>query len=160
MVKPQLLSKLDLFRGLTPEELEMLAGLFHPERYAAQQVIFRQGDRAEKLHILLTGEIEILLQPYDGEKLLVATISPGGIFGWSAALGRRQYTSDAVAVVEGEGLSIRGKALRSFCQAHPQSGVVLLERLAEVISSRLRNTHHKVFELLQSNLHPESAPRA
>jgi len=160
MVKPQLLSTLDLFGGLAPEELEMLAGFFHPERYAAQQVIFRQGDPADKLHILLTGEIEILLKPYDGEKLMVAAISPGGIFGWSAALGRRQYTSDAVAVVEGEGLSIRGKALRAFCQAHPKSGVVLLERLAEVISSRLRNTHQKVLELLQSNLHPESASRA
>jgi len=155
MVKPQLLMSLDLFQGLTPDQIDMLAGFFQPERYAAQQVVFRQGGRAEKLHILLSGQVEIVLKPYDGEQLPVATINPGGIFGWSAALGRRQYTSDAVVSAEGEGLSIRGKALRSFCEAHPESGVLLLERLAEVISSRLRNTHHKVFELLQENLHPQ-----
>jgi CRP-like cAMP-binding protein len=155
MVKPQQLLSLELFQGLTPEQLDMLAELFHPERYEAQQVVFRQGDRAEKLHILLSGQIEILLKPYDGEQLMVATIDPGGVFGWSAALGRRQYTSDAVVTAEGEGLSIRGKALRGFCEAHPESGVLLLERLADVISSRLRNTHDKVLELLQANLHPQ-----
>lgn len=151
MVIPQMLATLDLFQGLSPEELDMLSGLLHPERYAADQVVFHQGDRAEKLHILLSGQVEILLKPYDGEKLLVASIDPGGIFGWSAALGRREYTSDAVAVIDGDGLSIRGKALRTFCETHPESGVLLLERLTEVISSRLRSTYHKVFELLQAN---------
>lgn len=155
MVKPQQLLSLELFQGLTSEQVDMLAGLFHPERYEARQVVFRQGDRAEKLHILLSGQIEILLKPYDGEQLLVATIDPGGVFGWSAALGRRQYTSDAVVAVKGDGLSIRGNSLRSFCEAHPESGVLLLERLADVISSRLRNTHNKVLELLQANLHPQ-----
>lgn len=151
MVKPQVLAKLDLFRGLNAEQLEMLSRLLNPEQYAMQQAIFHQGDRADKLHILLSGQVEILLKPYDGEQLLVASIGSGGVFGWSAALGRREYTSDAVAVVDGEGLSIRGKALRSFCEAHPESGVLVLERLTEVISSRLRSTHHKVFELLQAN---------
>jgi CRP-like cAMP-binding protein len=102
MVKPQQLLSLELFQGLTPEQLDMLAGLFHPERYEAQQVVFRQGDRAEKLHILLSGQIEILLKPYDGEQLMVATIDPGGVFGWSAALGRRlcQDRKETVMAVE------------------------------------------------------------
>jgi CRP-like cAMP-binding protein len=151
MVQPQVLATLELFRGLTPEQLDLVSSLVHLEFYAEQQVVFRQGERAEKLHILLSGQVEILLKPYDGEQLLVASISPGGVFGWSAALGRRAYTSDAVATVAGKGLSVRGQALRSFCEAHPESGVLLLERLTEVISSRLRSTHHKVFELLQAN---------
>ena len=66
MVKPQLLMSQDLFQGLTPDQIDMLAGFFQPERYAAQQVVFRQGGRAEKLHILLSGQVEIVLKPYDG----------------------------------------------------------------------------------------------
>ncbi len=136
--------------------MRQLETLINHEAYSKGEVIFQQGDRADRLHILQSGQVEILLKPYDGEMLSVAVIESGGIFGWSAALGRRDYTSDAVVIDPGVGLSIRGDDLRDFCETYPESGVLLLERLAEVISARLRNTHTKVVELLQRGLAPNS----
>ena len=150
------LKSIPIFKGLSPEILDLLAQLIAREQYAAGEVIFRQGERADKLHVLQSGLVEIRLKPYDGEILTVAMIESGGVFGWSAALGRRDYTSDAVAIEDGKGMSIRGDDLRSFCEDHPESGILLLERLAEVISARLRNTHQKVMELLQQGLAPNN----
>ena len=146
------LSILPMFRGLESEELQLLTSCFQRESYQGETLIFKQGERAEKLHILLSGKVEIRFKPYDSEVITVASLRQGDVFGWSAALGRQDYTSDAFVTTPGNGLSIRGDVLREFCESHPQIGIILLERLAEVISSRLRQTHGKVVQLLQEGL--------
>jgi hypothetical protein len=42
--------------------------------------------------------------------------------------------------------------LRRLCETHPKTGVVILERLAEVIAERLRSTHEHVVEMLRQGL--------
>jgi hypothetical protein len=42
--------------------------------------------------------------------------------------------------------------LRRLCRAHPQTGVVILERLAGVIAERLNSTHAKVIDMLQEGM--------
>jgi CRP-like cAMP-binding protein len=88
----------------------------------------------------------------------VSTIKPGGVFGWSAALGRRSYTSGAVCTEPGRSLSIRGHDLRRICEESPATGVILLERLAEVIAQRLTGTHSQVMELLRQGVAPRQEP--
>jgi CRP-like cAMP-binding protein len=78
----------------------------------------------------------------------VTTIREGGVFGWSAALGRQNYTSYAIASTDCQVLDIRGEALRRLCRTHPKIGVIVLERMAEVIASRLENTHQMVVDML------------
>lgn len=146
------IESLSIFQNLEQDDLDLLVGLFESEEYDADQKIFQQGQRADKVHILIEGEIEIQFKPYDGEVITVSNIHAGDIFGWSAVLGRWDYTSDAVAIKDGHGLSMQGKVLREFCAEHPTTGIILLERLAEVISARLRSTHEKVVGLLQKGV--------
>jgi CRP-like cAMP-binding protein len=63
------------------------------------------------------------------------------------------YTSSAVALEDSQLLSIRGQVLRRLCETHPKTGVVILERLAEVIAERLRSTHEHVVEMLRQGMH-------
>ena len=146
------LHSLTLFQGLAPEDIDLLAGAFRRDEYPARKVIFAQGDPAGRLYVLISGRVAILFKPYDGDTLPVADIGPGGVFGWSAALGRPTYTSCAVVVEECEAISISGEELRRLCTSHPQTGVVILERLAGVIAERLNSTHAKVVEMLQQGI--------
>jgi len=111
--------------------------------------VFAQDDPADRLYVLLSGRVAIRFKPHDGETLTVTEIAPGGVFGWSAALGRRSYTSSAVSLEAGEALGLRGADLRRLCETQPDTGVVILERLAEVIAERLRSTHAQVVDLLR-----------
>jgi len=142
------LGKVPLFTGLSNQDVELLSKSFSPASFPSGTVIFRQGDKASRLYVLLSGHVSIQFKPHDGEVLTVAEISPGDVFGWSAALGRDAYTSCAVATANSEALSIRGQDLRDLCKTHPETGVLILERLATVIAERLKNTHQKVVELL------------
>ena len=55
-------------------------------------------------------------------------------------------------VEECEAISISGEELRRLCTSHPQTGVVILERLAEVIAERLNSTHAKVVGMLRQGI--------
>ncbi len=138
-----------LFTGFSEKQLSDLAELVEGEHLQDGQIIFAQDDPADRLYVLLSGRVAIRFKPHDGDMLTVTEIGQGGVFGWSAALGRRSYTSSAVCLQAGDALGLRGTDLRRLCEAQPETGVVILERLAEVIAQRLRSTHEQVVELLR-----------
>jgi len=151
---PLSLEDLPFFQGLSAADRSRILAHFRVEEHHAGEVLFLQGDYAERLYLLVSGQMEIRFKPDDGEELLVAVIEAGGVFGWSAALGRRRYTSRAVCTADGRCLSIRGRDLRRICDEHPTTGVVLLERLAEVIAQRLTSTHVHVMSMLRQGMEP------
>jgi len=146
------LESLTFFQGLTPAELGLLRYLFTPCDYFSSAQLFEQGDAAEYLYIVVTGEVIVRYKPDDGPPLVVTHVYPGGIVGWSAALGSKAYTSGAEAVCNTHLLRVRGTDLRNLCEQYPATGNVILDRLAGVIAERLRNTHPQVKAMLESAL--------
>lgn len=143
---------LPLFQGLDQKTLDLIIPRFEYETFSKEEVVFEQNDRAEKLYILVDGKVEIRFKPDDGEVLTVTEIEQGGVFGWSAALGRDVYTSCAVTVKKSSTFSVSGDELRHLCEQYPDSGVIILERLAEVIAQRLQKTHAHVVAMLHEGV--------
>jgi CRP/FNR family transcriptional regulator len=139
---------------MAPDEIEHVARMGEVRQYANGEALFTQGEPADRLHVLLSGRVSILFKPHDGDVLTVAEIQPGGVFGWSSALGRRAYTSSAVGLEDCQTFCLRGEALRKLCELHPETGVTILERLAQVIADRLDSTHTQVVELLRLSMRP------
>lgn len=148
------LEDIPFFLGLSSADRKRILANFRAEDRRAGQVFFQQDQPADRLYLLVSGRVEIRFKPDDGEALTVSVIEAGGVFGWSAALGRSSYTSGAVCTADGRCLSIRGRDLRRVCQDHPATGVILLERLAELIALRLTSTHDHVMELLRQGVRP------
>ena len=144
--------QLPLFDGLTPAQLELLRPLFIPCDCYSESVLFNQGDPAEYLYIVVVGEVTIQHKPDDGPPITITRVRPGGVVGWSAVLGNREYTSGAVCSVYSQMLRVRGEDLRILCEQHPETGILILERLATVIAKRLRNTHDQVMNLLKEGM--------
>ena len=138
-----------LFEGLTAAQREVLRPLFDPCDCYAGTILFEQGDPADHLFAVVTGEVVVTFKPDDAPTLIVARVQPGSIVGWSAVLCCRCYTSSAECTQYTQLLRVRGTDLRRLCIQHPETGVLVLDRLAAVIAERLRSTHDMVFSLLQ-----------
>lgn len=136
------LERFSFFKGLSEDDLALLAPSFRTRRFRAGALIFDQGETAEYFYLLVRGEVIIRHKPEDGPAMTVTRVRPGEIFGWSAAVGNRTYTSSAICERECEALQIRGSALRSLCQQHPQAGRIILERLSMVIAERQKSYPH------------------
>lgn len=146
------LESIPLFQGLDPQDLSLLSERLQTDSFSKGEVIFSQGDPANRLYVLTSGQVAIQFKPEDGDTITVTEIKEGGVFGWSSALGRQAYTSCALCLDESKTLSVLGDELRELCATHPETGIILLERLAEVIASRLRNAHAHVVEMLQQGM--------
>jgi len=146
------LVQLSIFKNLSDAQFEQLEPMLEYVLLRPNQIVFEQSQFADYLYILLTGEVLVRYKPYDGPSITVARIVRGGVFGWSAALGRLAYTSSAVVSVAGEAYRIQGQKLRQLCEHNPETGVVLLERLANVIAERLHNAHTQIVNILSQGM--------
>jgi CRP/FNR family transcriptional regulator, cyclic AMP receptor protein len=145
-------AQLSIFAGLNDLEISQLLPYMVECQFLKNQVVFEQGLPADYLYLLLAGEVVIHYKPYDGPPITVARIEPGGVFGWSSALGRDIYTSGAEAVQDSLAYRIRGSNLQVLCEQHPETGFVLLDRLAGVIAERLNNTHTQILGILSQGI--------
>jgi CRP-like cAMP-binding protein len=143
---------LAFFNNLSSQDAQVLEPYFSNQGWVAGTTIFEQGDPADFLYLLASGEITIRYKPHDGPVMTVTRIQPGGIFGWSAATGNPVYTSGAVCNLDSEVLRIRGTDLRSVCEKHPDLGKLILERLSAVIAERQRSQQSRVNSILADGL--------
>lgn len=142
-----------LLEGLSQAQRALLEPLFIPCEFAAETTLFEQGDPAENIFAVISGEVMVIYKPDDGPAITVAHVQPGSVVGWSAAIGSRHYTSGAVCTTFTQLLRVRGDDLRKLCSHHPETGGVILDRLATVIAERLHSTHDLVMSLLRLGMH-------
>ncbi|MFL7813743.1 MAG: Crp/Fnr family transcriptional regulator [Anaerolineales bacterium] len=148
----ELLDRFAFIEGFSQEQVAILDPMISDVRYDTDQVIFSQGEVADYLYFVIDGRVSIRFKPEDGPVLSVADVKQGEVFGWSSALGSKCYTSSAVCAEGGLFVRITGKDLKRLCQEHPETGILILNRLAGVIAQRLRGTHEQVVALLHHGL--------
>jgi len=150
----KIFDRLAIFEGMDTSQRTMLKAYFVPCECKDEQVIFAQGDCAEYLYVVIEGEVSIRFKPDDGPELVVSRIQEGGVFGWSAAFGRGSYTSGATCTQSAKLLRVRGKDLKMLRENHPETGILILERLAAVVARRMENNgdHSQVVAFLEHGL--------
>jgi len=140
----------DVLRDISDKQLMELRTILQKDQYSAGQVIIQQNQRATDLFILISGEVEITHRPYDGPALTVAKVKAGGVFGWSAILGRDKYSSTVTALEDCRVYHVRGFKLQHFCEEHQETGVVLLEKMALSVAQQPAQVHDQIMKILQS----------
>lgn len=98
VLKPQILSKVDLFENLTITDLEKIAHSAYGLELLKDEVLFLQGDPAEKIYLILQGHIKLVQTHHDGQQILIRVAGPVEMLG-AVALGRvNAYPASAFAI--------------------------------------------------------------
>jgi len=145
-------AQIPFFKGLSKEQIDHIEPIFQLCRFQQDQTIFQQGQVAQFFYILLEGSVEIRYKPYDGPPLTVARLAPGNVFGWSSVLGRDTYTSAAITLLRCDVYCGSYINLKKMVHRYPETGDILLDRLAGVIAERIRSTHTKVLSMLKEGM--------
>ena len=137
----------DLFRGLSSAELETLAPILAPVTFAPDAPIFREGDPADRLYILVAGKVNIGLDLGGGHRRRLASIGPGVTFGEMALLDGGVRSADSWADSPVECLALPIPALHEIGQAQPRILTTILLNIGRDISQRLRQANAQIRSL-------------
>jgi CRP-like cAMP-binding protein len=150
MITAEMLSQSGVFEGLTEEQLKAVADISEETNCQHGAVLFWEGDLAEHLYILLEGEINIFVQLSSRPgRVTVSVISePYLPVGWSGLVAPHVYTASALCESDCRLVAIDGEALMKVLEDDPQMGFVVMCRIAEVLSSRARNTRFALLKTL------------
>jgi len=145
------LSNTPLFQNLEPAQITLLMPLFEKYTCPPDTTIFEQGDPASYLYYLLIGNVAIQYKPYDSSLITLTRLHSGDVFGWSAVIGSSHYTSSIISETQIEALRIKSTDLLNLISEHPETGKIIIDRIASVVSSRWKNAHAQVQALLNSH---------
>jgi len=140
------------FQGLDPQYVELVAGCGANARFNAGDVIFREGEPANRFYIIRHGRVSLeIFVPERGPKMM-ETLDEGDVFGWSWLFPPYRWQFDARALELTRVIAMDGQCLRGKCEEDPRLGYELMKRFAQIMVGRLQSTRLRLLDLY--NPHP------
>ena len=150
------LSKIPIFRRLSPDELEQLAAEVGQVKFADDQTIFNEHDKGDALYIVDAGSVRIWVLDEDVKPVTLAELSPGEFFGELAVLDRGPRSTNATAIGETILHRLSSDDFQKFLIEHP---AVAIDIICE-IGARMRQTNMLVSQRATRNINVEMEERS
>jgi CRP-like cAMP-binding protein len=147
-----LLGQVPVFETLAPEDLQRVAEVAVPRSFAANQVIFREGDSSDTCYIVRRGHARALREHVDGRSLALAHFGPGDIFGELAMFDaeRRSATVETLDAVDA--IALAGSDMRRLLGQHPDIAVKLVIALGRRLREANERLTRQSFQTVQSRV--------
>lgn len=142
MIPTQVVSQIDLFAGLSEKLLTTIASRCEEIGCVEGERLFREGERAKGLYFLLEGRVALQVQLSSRLENMTVTVidSSGQGIGWSAVISPFYYTASALCQTNCSLVAINGQELMQVLEQEPAAGSIVWQRIAGLISSRLRDS--------------------
>ncbi len=139
----ELLRNIPLFANIEPSKLKLLAFTSERISYAADQVLFNQGEIGDAAFIIIEGEADITIDSPQGP-ITVATVGRNDIVGEIAILCDVPRTASVRAKDKLETLVISKDLFFRLIMEFPQIAVEIMRKLAQ----DLNRTNEKLSKAL------------
>jgi glutaminase len=134
----------ELFSGLDPEEIEVIANKLTRQAYARDELIMAQGEPASKLFLLASGKVSIKLDLPGGKTKRLATLSPGLVFGEMAWIERSQRSAAVIADMDSLCYQLEMDDFDAMVSEHSHIKVRIQENLLRIFSRNLRKANDEI----------------
>jgi CRP-like cAMP-binding protein/small-conductance mechanosensitive channel len=125
------LGQVELFRGLSSEELDDLADSVKVAPFVAGEVVTRQGAKANWFYVLTQGHVEIRIATASGGSNRVNTLSAPDFFGEMAVVAGTPREATVVAMDDVECLRVDRSVFRQLLERRPEISRDVAQTLAE-----------------------------
>jgi CRP-like cAMP-binding protein len=144
-----LLSKTELFGGLSESALQLLAENFHEAHFGKGGMLFARGDPGNHLYLIAEGRVRLATATEEGRELSFRHAATGEILGEIAALDGGPRTAEAMALVAVVAYSLERRVLRELMARQP----VIAGRFIDFLCRRVRDTSDQLEAIALHPLH-------
>lgn len=138
------LKKIDLLDRLPDEEIEKLSEMTSMEEVSESQPIYFPGERSDMIYLLKKGRVKISRRTPDGQKITVALLGPGEIFGELSLTDEQQRDTVAETVEKSLVCAVSRDQFQEFLADNPE----LAFNLTKLMGDRRREIESKIESLI------------
>lgn len=153
--REEIIREVPLLARLSEADRRDLASSGRVRSYASGDVLFREGDRGDSLHIIIEGGVRVAVLSSAGVEAAVALLGPGEFVGDLALLDGLPRSASAIASQATKTLVVTRSAFTRWLAGRPEAALALLETL----SLRVRRTDEALVDLAFVSLPQRLAKR-
>ena len=146
------LSEQPFFRDMKRQHLAMLAASAMPTQFAAGQLVFCEGEIANRFYLIQRGKVLLQVPQAEGRAVPIQVLGDSDVLGWSWLFPPFYWHFDARALEPTNAIFFYGTRLRDQCEADHDFGYELMKRVAQVLIHRLQATRAQLLELHASHI--------
>ena len=135
------------FEGLNEAEVELVTSVVEYRRCPAETVVVESGSNNRCLYIVYSGSVRIV-KPDGGAP--IAEVLPGQHFGEVSFVDGGVRSATALTNEPSELLVMDPRRFEKLAETHPQVAYRISWSLLRLLCSRLRNTDHWLFALMEN----------
>ena len=141
-----IIAEQSFFRGLSADHLRQLADNAMQTRFAADELIFREGDFANRFYLIVAGKVALEAPDCLGKVTCFQTVGASELLGWSWMFSPAIWHLHARALEPTEAIFFYGTRLRELCETDHDLGYEVFRRVSEVMMQRLHTTRRRLLE--------------
>jgi CRP-like cAMP-binding protein len=123
------------FAGLRAAQGARLAGVCGVTTFAPGEIIFREGEAGEQMHVVLQGEVAITVA---GSSAAVGVVRSGECLGEMSLLTAATHSATATARTQVETAILRHQDLAELIRLRPDIGLHIYRSLAVGMGEKLK----------------------
>ncbi|MCS6851567.1 MAG: cyclic nucleotide-binding domain-containing protein [Gemmataceae bacterium] len=136
----------EFLRGLSERNLMILASGARPLHANPGEYLAREGESARAFYLINAGQVSLGMHTPDGRVVIVQTVGPGEVIGWSWLVPPHRWQFDCRAEDEVQGVMFDAEWLREKCEQDHSLGYQFLKQMIIKIASRLEATREQLLK--------------
>lgn len=133
------------FSHLTEEQRAALSAIARRREYKRGTALFNEGDIADRVVVILEGNVKVSYFTDEGKEVVLAVRGPGDLLGELSALDADPLSATVTAMGPVTGLVVSAEAFTDFLRRVPDVALLLLRTL----SRKLRDADRKRVEFAE-----------
>jgi CRP-like cAMP-binding protein len=142
-----LLATQPFLAGFTDHQLDRLALWAKRSLFHSGSRLFHEGGHADRFWLIREGRVQVDTHVPGSGDIIVETLGPGAVLGWSWLFPPYRWHFGAVATETTLGVELDGPGVRELCQRDPALGMELTNRFMRVMLDRLQATRMRLLDL-------------
>ena len=150
MISADWLKKTELFESLEDPQLNILLSHAFVQTFPEGKTIFRQGEKAIRLYVLIEGEVDLTVKAQEQIDFMTSKIEKeGAVFGTASLMEPFRYNVTAKCLKPSQVLTLVADQIKKKMEEDPKMEMEIMKKLASIYFNRLNDLRSGVSTLME-----------
>lgn len=143
-----ILARAEIFSGLPSASLDEVRSRSFRRRFGAGDVVFRQGDPASNIFVVVMGQLRVAQATAEGQQVIIRYIGPGDLAGYAVLSADETYPGTVLAVEDTHAMGWTAASMRQLMEAYPRISTNALS----IVAGRYRELQERLRQQATENV--------